>query len=704
MRRGTLALALAAALAAACPALCGTYGECDPIGSGPCYTPFPSDFYRDSATGRLNLTGAAPANRHGDAPDAETGGWNSLDGFPAVVSALAYLPNASLAHTPGAARVWNTAASLDAACPTVLLDTVTGERVAHWTELDHRSDATHPTGYDRLLMMWPAAALQFGRRYVWAVRGVMTADAGAGPVAASPAFAALRDNTSSPDPSVNARRARFDKEVFAPLEAAGVVRGGLQLAWDFTVASQDDTQGRLLFMRDDALARVRAAGGVKYEVTSVTDDYSDDVFREINGSLSVPCYLATPLPFPDSRLVLNSSGSPVFQSFANANFSVIVPRSCVGAAGAGAGNCSLQAYGHGLFGSRMEIEAGWLQAEANAQGRVVVAVDEWGLAEDDVPNVVLMLLTNLTNFGIVPDRLQQGVVNAHLALEMVVNGLSGDPALRPGGRSVFPAAVPVPVSYAGNSQGGIEGSVYLATSLAVARGSLGVPGGPYSLLLPRSKDFVVLWALLDLLVYPDPSDKIFVLAFFQCLWARGGPGGWFMSAGASPPARTPPHVPLIQFGEGDAQVTYLGALTMARSCGAVTFESEIQFSNHTLYGLPRVPDDANVTAAVAVGFGFTNTLPLPNENVPPSSLTDTHECPRRAVPAQAMQASLFDRGFVYNACGGPCANLTCTKRADAPPAGLPPRWWVAAGNAALEVAGDEGVADALDASYRSYGP
>lgn len=46
------------------------------------------------------------------------------------------------------------------------------------------------------------------------------------------------------------------------------------------------------------------------------------------------------------------------------------------------------------------------------------------------------------------------------------------------------------------TEGGIYGSVYMATTTDVHRGVLGVAGGPYSLLLPRSADFAALFDLL----------------------------------------------------------------------------------------------------------------------------------------------------------------------------------------------------------------
>ncbi len=74
--------------------------------------------------------------------------------------------------------------SLDAAAPIILLDTESGQRVPVWAELDHSSDfdPVHPhytnaTGsYPRMLMIWPAAQLTAGRRYIVALRGLVQED------------------------------------------------------------------------------------------------------------------------------------------------------------------------------------------------------------------------------------------------------------------------------------------------------------------------------------------------------------------------------------------------------------------------------------------------------------------------------------------------------------------------------------------------
>jgi hypothetical protein len=54
------------------------------------------------------------------------------------------------------------------------------------------------------------------------------------------------------------------------LEAAGVARDDLYLAWDFTVASSEGLTGDALAMRDAAFATLSADGAPPFTVTEVT--------------------------------------------------------------------------------------------------------------------------------------------------------------------------------------------------------------------------------------------------------------------------------------------------------------------------------------------------------------------------------------------------------------------------------------------------
>ena len=65
--------------------------------------------------------------------------WTRLDGFSPSTVAMAHFANVSLeaSRVPG----WTDfGASLAEDCPTILLDTVTGERLPHFAELDYSTE------------------------------------------------------------------------------------------------------------------------------------------------------------------------------------------------------------------------------------------------------------------------------------------------------------------------------------------------------------------------------------------------------------------------------------------------------------------------------------------------------------------------------------------------------------------------------------
>jgi hypothetical protein len=177
--------------------------------------------------------------------------------------------------------VLDIAASLDDPAPTIILDLETGERVAHWAELDRSKEFDENPS----LLIHPAAPLRDGKRYVVAVRGLV--DASGGPIEPSPAFGSLREGTPSNHPSVEARRDLY-QEIFGALEDAGVLKDDLQLAWDFTTASRESNTSWLVHMRDEAL-EITGEDGPNYTITSVDSDLDPaNIMFRIRGTMEMP--------------------------------------------------------------------------------------------------------------------------------------------------------------------------------------------------------------------------------------------------------------------------------------------------------------------------------------------------------------------------------------------------------------------------------
>src|SRR5690606_4918700 len=136
--------------------------------------------------------------------------------------------------------------------PTLLINAETGELMPHFSELDVGGPDDK-----QAFMIRPVTRLLDGTRYFVAVRDVVDAEGRA--TQPSPAFKALRDGGASDEGSVELRRDSY-ADIFSKLEAAGVDKSSLQLAWDFTTASVENNTSRMLSMRDAALAEVGAEG------------------------------------------------------------------------------------------------------------------------------------------------------------------------------------------------------------------------------------------------------------------------------------------------------------------------------------------------------------------------------------------------------------------------------------------------------------
>lgn len=624
------------------PVLGAQLGDCDPIDPANCMFPFPNDFWmREQPDGKVGIQFSPeglPRDNLDTTIDPVAGGWNDNDGFSTLSPLLTYMDNVDLDRSE-AARYWDIEKSLDSHAPIVILDAETGERIAHFTELDHYSgdDVSQTT------MIWPAHQLRWSTRYIIGIRNMVDTEGTA--LAPSTPFGALRDNTPTEDPDVELRRGHFD-EIFGHLEDAGVARSSLQLAWDFTTASQASITSKALFMRDDAFARVDAAGGFDYEIVSVAEDPDANIARLITVNIMVPQYVDS--DSPPTTLVLDEQGMPVYQRLAPIEITVQVPNSVV----SGEAVPSFLQYGHGLLGSKSQATGGWLRSQAASYGYIITANDWTGMSDDDTSHIVEMMTTDLSNFKILPDRCQQGFLHFLATIKFLKEGpFLEDPVMLFGGRQVVTRdAVPY---YYGVSQGGILGVPLMALSTEMTRAVFGVPGGPYAMLLPRSVDFDPFGVIIKTR-YQDPLDRAFIFNFLQMLWDRADPGGYMDAVTTQPLPNTPQHEVILRNALGDTQVHHLGTYFMARAMGAEVFESVVMEPDEILWGFPPpLSDSSTGKGSLMMSYSYEGVPPVPRQNTPPQG-PDPHGWPRREVSATTQMYEFFSTGRISNTCSGAC--------------------------------------------------
>lgn len=625
-------------------------GHCDPIDTTQCLTPFPDDFFtvRDatSPTGRRVHFSAdvMPVNTSGVSIDPTD--WNRNDGYSPGSEIIVNVPGINLAKT-GAAPITDIARSLAPEAPIVLLDTTTRQRVPYWAELDtwNHDQST------RALVIRPARDFGESHHIVVALRNMK--DASGNVIAASPAFQVFRDHRPSVDPAVFTRRQAMDR-ILAQLEGAGVRRQRLYLAWDFTVASQQGLSGRMLHMRDDAYAAL-GSGVPASQITSIDENPNPNVARRVRGTFDVPVYL-TNGGAPGGRMVLDAQGMPIRTGTFHAAFRCLIPASA--AAGGTARPGRGVVYGHGLLGSTSEIEG--FASFIDQYDIVLCATPEIGMASEDLPNVA-SAIGDFSNFGSIPDRLQQGMLNTQFLARLLKDprGFGSDPAFRVGAPASS-SIVPNEVFYNGNSQGGIFGGAATAISKEWTRAVLGVPGMNYSELLPRSVDFDS-FLLLVSATYPDERVHTLIVAMIQMLWDRGEPDAYAQHMIHDPYPGTPNHQVLMIEAFGDHQVANISTETEARTIGAFVHQPAIApgRSNDVtpMWGIPAVPSSP-FGGSVLQLWDFGTPAP-PIESVPPESPqygSDPHGAARN-VPAVRDEVSLFLQvnGAFVDECGAqPC--------------------------------------------------
>jgi hypothetical protein len=663
---------------------------CDPLDPAVCMLPFPNDLFtvrdRSTTTGRrvdFSVLGM-PRNRAGKPIDPTD--WNRSDGFSPGSLIVAKVPGLDLKRT-GAVPITDVERSYDREAPIVLLDADTGERALIWAEMDMTVPAA-----DRTLLIRPAKNLVEGHRYIVALRDLRNADGER--IEAQAPFRALRDG----EPEADEGRADHYEHLFKTLARAGIARRDLYLAWDFTVASADSIAGRMLHIRDDAFARLgdrnlrdlKVEGAApQFEMGTVADvacgagvplgdvtqglmectEPNEVIARDVRGTMTVPCYLSTPACTPaSSRFVIGADDRPTRLpgNVMRVEFECRIP---VRAVEQGAGSSRPSLYGHGLFGGYGEVRAGNVGAMANEHNFTFCATDWAGMATYDVPNVAT-ILTDLSHFNTLADRVQQGMLNFLLLGRLMIHpdGLCAQAAFQDGDgaclldtRRLF---------YDGNSQGGIIGGALAAVAPDHTRAVLGVPGMNYSTLLTRSIDFGTgrppsasepvpeyAWPLYT--SYPDGDERQLLFSLIQMLWDRAEANGYAQHMTSEPLPNTPRHEVLLHVALGDHQVAPVSAEVEARTIGAKLMRKPaLDPGRHSdvdpFFGIgtfDRLPGRGS-----ALVFWDSGQPVPPTDNVPPTEGEDPHSHPRNTPAARAQKSAFLSLDSkVVDVCGGgPC--------------------------------------------------
>jgi len=599
--------------------------DCDPLVPEFCGYPFPSNVYAEedasSPTGRRVSFGDEFMLGNDPAP------WNKSDGFSAGSPLMTFLPGVATGQFAGPDDI---EASLAADSPSIVLDVETGELVPHFAEIDIRA----PSAEQRSTMIRPVVRLRDNARYIVAFRNVQNESAEE--IEPSAGFAALRDGSSSDEESIEARRDLYE-DIFTNLETAGWSRGDIQIAWDFNTASDQNNTEWLIHMRDTAFDLV--ADGIEYTIDSIESDTdggaidpSNIAFR-VFGTFRAPNFMTT--VDPGSFLVFGDDGLPMVNPdtpWMDVPFEILIPQSAKTE-----GPAAIVEYGHGLLGTKEQIQSSHFRSFMNEYNYTFCATDLIGMSDSDEVAIGLALATgNVSLLQTMFDRLHQGFLNYTLLLRMMKTTFAADEAL---GQYIKGDEA----YYYGISQGGIMGSVLMAVSPDVERGALGVMGQPYSFLLFRSVDFNQFLEIIKT-QYPDFREQQFLIALFQMLWDRAEPNGYTHHVRENPLPGTNTKEVLTRVAIGDHQVTTYAGHLMARTLKAP----------HLTTGLRSIWGLDPVTSTTDGSFYTEYDFDVPGEpfcNVPQWLCGDPHEYPRRREASRKQLDEFLRGGTGTNYCG-----------------------------------------------------
>ncbi len=617
-----------------------TISRCDPIGRG-CLLPLPNDTFTkvdpDTPTGRrLALDSASmPANTAGVRIDVSD--QNLADGWSPGSTLLAQIPrlDASRSRLPSI-RDWSQSLAPDASV--VLIDATTGKRHPFWAELDAQPDPGEPP----LLMVHPARNFADGHRIVVGLRNLR--DARGRRIRATAGFAAYRDGQRTTNATFESRRPRMNR-VFASLTRAGVRRGSLQLAWDFTVASTQSLTGRMLSIRDDAFGSLGSAAP-RVTVDTVTERPNEFFARRIEGTFEMPLYL-TDGGAPGSRLVLDTEGVPQRQPGTfTARYTCNLPESTATTP------ARLVLYGHGLLGDQSEVNGSLTQRMAADHNIAYCATDWYGMAEDDIGNAAA-ILQDLSKFPSLADRLHQGIL-AFLFLGRAMvhpQGFSTNVAFQVDGR---PAIDRRALYYDGNSQGAILGGALTAVATDFTRSVLAEAGMNYSILLDRSVDFDEYLNVMRP-SYPAREDRVIGLEVVQLLWDRGEANGYANHMTTDPLPKTPRHRVMLIGAVGDHQVSEFSLRVEAATIG-VSAHTPIARPGRLVQRRPEAMLDT-ISRYPFSGSSYwlwdTGSPRSPAPNVPPRMGHDPHDDTPNIPRVRALKSEFWKpNGSVSDGCRG----------------------------------------------------
>ena len=613
-----------------------TTDGCENMNPLHCMLPFPSNAFltadNSTTTGYKVNYASNTLPSSGTTSNVEIVALNRFDGFSPstqLMTAFTTVPNLT-----GIANQHSIASSLSTEHATVLLNLKSGERVAHWIEVDDR--ATNPSA--TIVFMRTLGALDYDTTYGVAFIGL--SDLSGDPITPSPAMQAIIDGEETTSADIETRRGEIES-LIGELELLDYKRNDVKAAWVFHTASSQSILSDISTMRSDALTRL-GEDGIGCTVTSSEDNYGDDdkLYRRIRGTFTAPQYLES--QNPPALIVRGNDGTPQYVEDSEIPFTMVIPQVLADLNESG----PLVVFGHGFLGTG-EGSSDYLGGWAEEYKVSFVATDLYGWSSSDFDTLGYGMI-DPSYFQHQAERIEQALINK-MAMIRTFKGVCSDiDEMYSDGTNLVNST---DVHYMGYSLGGIYGASVVAVSPDIDRAALWVGGSGFSTFVERSTNFATFADLFShSAAYPDRNDRALLLGVMQQMWDCSDPETFLSFANDGYDSIVEPFSFLSIISVNDAQVPGISSDRAARTAGVPVLDSSARLP----YGVTQQAGPISGSAIVYWDGGYDA---MPESNAPPpiGDAGKAHNEIGVIEDVNEMVKEFLHTGIVIDTC-----DVTCT--------------------------------------------
>tara|TARA_B110000467_G_scaffold90762_1_gene82062 strand:+ start:7823 stop:9892 length:2070 start_codon:yes stop_codon:yes gene_type:complete len=607
---------------------------CDNTNPIHCMLPFPSDAFLidddTTNTGKRIHYSQNTIPSSGTVSPIEIPILNQMDGASPntqIMTAFTVEPDVS-----ELAGQYSIGKSLDSGHSTVIINQFNGELVAHWVELDARSEIDQPT----IIHMRTVEALDHNTSYVVLLTGLM--DENNQSIPTPEGFAALRDDVITTSPDIENRRGEF-KELFNWIsENTEYSINELQTAWSFHTSSTESMIGPLLSMRNDALERTGNGIGCKIESNTKVMIEENTSHWLITGTFTAPQYTESFFPPALIRRTSTEDRTPVFVENREIPFWLVIPGSSEDIQEA----AKITIWGHGFLGNgNTSGLSGW----ANENNVAMLGTSFYGWSDDDSTSIEYAVL-NMQYFQHQAERLEQAMINQVVMIKTFMGVCSDLPDYyTDDGYKLIDTNNP---TYTGYSNGALRGPSIIGLSPDLNRGVLWAGGSSFSHIIERCTQYDAFhFIFASEYGYDNQLDRAVAMSIIQSLWDSTETDTFLSIRENGYLDEIEPFELMTLFSISDLQISNISSSRMMRTGGIPLLDS----STITPYGLDIVEDGHIGSVGVFFDGGYIQP-PVGNEYG--QEPHPAHNAIGALPIAREMAFQFLSNGSIVDTCEGNC--------------------------------------------------